>query len=842
MADNLSSNFAYDDNSSSGTTNGPVSVPGTQPTPSKKPVTTAASSGTKNTTDYTAKRRDNPLSKLSSHTYQISLYIVEPSILNQYFDDFAAGRKFSIGNNGVYIVAQSGGANELENRAITLSGTPGPGPGYDYFIEELKFSQIMPTKDSTNTPTSDMSFEIKIVEPIGFNFVFQLRRASDMISVSDPLLTTDTLPNEYQQKYLLGIRFYGYDRDGQILKSNIIDSDDTLSGLTDEYAIYERFFPIDISTFSFKLDGKTTIYNIEAVPSILNNAYGQKRNTIKKKTTLVGTTVEEALIGKSGQKSNSTVNGLVQMLNDEANELVKNGRRKIPDVYKIEFAKNTNIAESTLVDTSVYDKTLAPMAAISRTNQSTVAQSERAVTIDVNRTQIIIEGGKSITQVIDNIISSSSYVFDVLNQRTDEQIPVDGKPSPTKRELKWYSIIPKTKILGRDSITNDWAYEITYYIQEYWVPYVRTPYSEYLIQYYGSVKKYNYWYTGLNTEILSLSFTYNNLYYNIIPYTTSSDSSAGNGGQGNAVQGVEGAPGYSDPTIAPNRKSLYNQNINAQIYNTTDNNLLQFQVIGDPDFLMTTLATPYLNKSEFDRFYGPGQVIDPMGGQIFVEIVFVSAIDYEDDGLLQLTNPVQFYPTKAKELKETFGIDGIIVEVVQVHTSFSRGQFTQNIEGILLDEHLLLQKSTSIKPQNQREDTEQSYDWKKAPDESAAETARLNRQNQQARINRVNYTYVNPQSSLAQAVQQTLNKPTKIENPSGYQIQNSEVFTNLKKQGVSSPEAYRLAKESLITGKPVIMTPTGPVVNDDATGTPSGNRPINSNRESLDSLNPLNGR
>jgi hypothetical protein len=834
MPDTQPSQFQSDDNSGAGSTNGGVGVPGKPTTPIKNPSSLAASGGNKNTTKYTAKRRDNPLGKLSSHTYQISLYLVEPTILNQYFDNFAAGRKFSLGNNGVYIVAQSGGINQNEDRAITLGGTPGPGPGYDYFIDELKFSQIMPTKDSTNTPTSDMSFNIKIVEPIGFNFVFQLRKASDAISRTDPLLSDGTIPNEYQQKYLLGIRFYGYDENGQLLKAKSIDEGDTLSGLTDEYAIYERFFPIEISTFSFRLDGRATVYDIEAVPTIMINAYGQKHNTIKKKTTLVGTTVEEALIGKSGQKSNSTVRGLIQILNEEANEMVALKRREKADVYKIEFAKNTDIANSKLIDTKVYDKTLAPMAAVNRTNQSTVAQSERAKTIDINRTQVVLEAGKSITQIIDNIISSSSYVFDVLNQKTDEQIQVDGTPNPTTRNLKWYSITPKTKILGRDAITKDWVYEITYYIQEYWVPYIRTPYSEYLIEYYGAVKKYNYWYTGLNTEIINLTFTYNNLYYNIIPYTTSSDTSAANGGQGNAIQSVEGAPGHSDPTVSPNRKNIYNQNVHAQIYNDADNNHLQFQIIGDPDFLMTTLATPYLNKSEFDKFYGPGQVIDPMGGQIFVEIVFNSAIDYQDDGLLQLTNPIQFYPTKSKELKETFGIEGLIVEVTQCHTSFARGQFTQNLEGILLDERLLLEKSTRIKSDinNEREETtqNQSIDLGLFNALSDADSARVNLE---ARVNAAKFPYVNPQTSLGKAVQQSLNKPAQIDNPSVTQVQNSDAYINLRRQGVSASEAYRLAKESLISGTPVKQTPTGPVADDDASPPPSGSRPSNFSRENI---------
>lgn len=834
--------FAYDDNPASGTTNRGVDSSGSKSTPEKKPVTLAASSGgKKDASVYTGRRLINPLSRLSSQTYQLSLYIVEPSVLNRYFEDFGAGRQFSLGSTGVYIVAQSGGVNRNESRAITLSGIPAVGPGYDYYIDDLKFSQLMPTKNSINTPTSDMSFSFRIVEPIGFNFLFQLRKASDAISAADPLLSGGTTPNEYQQKYMLGIRFYGYNERGELLQSNAIDPNDELSGITNEFSLYERFFPIEISTFSFRLDGRATVYEIEAVPTVLQNAFGQKHNTIKKKTTLVATTVEEALVGKADQQSNSTIRGLVQVLNEEAKEMAELNRRKMPDVFKIEFAPNTKIPGSRLVDSSVYDKTMAPMAAVNRTNQSTVAQSKRAVTIDVNRTQLVIDAGKSITQVIDNIISNSSYVFDVLNQKTDEQIQTDSIQNPTRDSLKWYSITPRVKIIGRDSTTKDWVYEITYYIQEYWISYLRTPYSEYLTEYYGAVKKYNYWYTGLNTEIISLNFSYNNLYYNIIPYSTSVDSSASNGGQGNAVQAVEGAPGNSDPTSTPNRKNIYNQNINAQIYNDTDNNHLQFQIIGDPDFLMTTLAASQINKSELQRFYGPGEVIDPMGGQIFVEIVFRSGIDYENDGLLQLTNPIQFYPSKSKELREQLGIEGLIVEVTQCHTTFSDGKFIQNLEGILLDENMLLRKSTGIKSEDQREETSSEVDWSTAPDESAAETARLKRLNENLAQRNTRPDLRHPQSSLGQAVQQALkDKPTQIDNPTTTQVENSEAYKNLRKQNVPAREAFELAKQSLQSGQPVRQTGTGPVADDDAVPPPTGSgRTSDGNRDEYNNLSGI---
>lgn len=827
-------NTAKDDNPAAGSnTAGATNV--RPPNTANEP--TPASSGQKKSGFYnfSDRRRFNPLRNFSSHTYNITLYMVEPTKMNEFFENYNSGNAVNINQEGFYIVAQSGGVNNsTENRAITLSGIPGKNPGYDFYIEDLKIEQILPTFDGSHTPTVDMDIQFKIVEPTGFNFLFQLNKASRYIVENDEIIPKDVEPNIYQQMYMIGVRFYGYDENGELLEAKKMSFNDSYSSISDPYAVYERFFPIELTELKFKLDGRATTYDIKAVPLILQGAFGAKHNVIEKNFTITAKTVGEALLGKEGQSANGTVRGLVQVLNDEQAKQVEDKRKKYPDVYKIVFdekAKKT-ILNAKLVDTwANYDKKITTMNSPNRTNEGTVGKSAKTKTIDISRIEISANGGKTVTQMIDNIITSSSFVTDSLNQRNDDQIETDTYDNPTINKIKWYTIAPQIKLLKRDPITNDWVREITYVIKEYWMPYLRSPYAPVTVPFYGAVKKYDYWYTGQNTEIQRLEFQYNNLFYMVIPYSTSQDFNAGNGGQGNVPQSTEGGSNADTTGGKTNRYSEFNQNINAQIYNMGDNNEMTFTMLGDPDFLMSTLAATAVNKSDVDQLFGPGYVIDPMGGEIFIEIVFRSAYDYLDDGTLGLTNPVVFYQ-KNEQLRKEYGIDGAIFMLTQCDSTFSRGSFTQQFTGILCDEEILLKR---LEGQNndgaQREES--------APDlggiGGSGNPIRQGRQGGATaqnwadywnRQNRPDLRY--PQSSLAKGVEQTLNKKYNA-NSTWQELSTSPAYYEARRSGKAPREALAIAREKY-GGTPTTPTNTGPVANDDAVTT-SNPRQVNNSRE-----------
>ena len=96
--------------------------------------------------------------------------------------------------------------------------------------------------------------------------------------------------------------------------------------------------------------------------------------------------------------------------------------------------------------------------------------------------------------------------------------------------------------------------------------------------------------------------------------------------------------------------------------------------MGDPDYLIQD--SPGSINEAYKQYYGPGFSINPNGGQVFIEINFREAVDYNDTtGLMDLNENIIFwkYP---KELN----IKGVSYQLISVKSSFSKGKFTQDLD------------------------------------------------------------------------------------------------------------------------------------------------------------------
>ena len=54
-----------------------------------------------------------------------------------------------------------------------------------------------------------------------------------------------------------------------------------------------------------------------------------------------------------------------------------------------------------------------------------------------------------------------------------------------------------------DLLVNDFVYKTTYIIQPYLTPAVLSSYSKIVTRYYGPYKRYDYWFTGKNSDIIN---------------------------------------------------------------------------------------------------------------------------------------------------------------------------------------------------------------------------------------------------------------------------------------------------------------------------------------------------
>lgn len=791
---------AQSDDSSSGSNSAPangspsVNVINTSSYDSNGQRTQKKSDGNPTATNF---RRKNPLNFFSSFTYNLTLYMVTPECVN-YFSQFGILPAITDEANGkYYIVAQSGGMNSMTDpRAITYQGEPGPGkPGYDYYIDDLNIKAAMIASDGQKTATVSHGMTFKIIEPIGISFMTRLGTASDNINRNSQLIQqgdAQAWPNLYQQHYILGVRFYGYDEKGELVKSSTMLNDADVS-FTDSSAHFERFFNVTMSKATFKMDGKATVYNFEAASLNLQAAFGAKRGLIPSNMSLEGGTVEEIL----GSKDDNNVKSLIGWLNDNQKKLKVADNIDIVQTYDIKWLPGEDgsidsIKNSSMVTDSDYAKQTAPMSSAVSVTESNVKTAEKSNTINTRKKVIGFSGSVSIVSAIDQIIVKSDYIVSTLTKQNNSRIETNAESEPSTGKLVWYVVNPIATCLGRDKLTKDWAYDITYEIKPYLVPYIRSQYVNATSKYYGPVKEYSYLFTGQNTEVINFEINYDNRFF--VPLSPSTTKDGANSNLKGSAPAAANGPVDSNKTSGQvNRATAIVENVRANLYSIADQALATIRVMGDPDFLMDTVGSS-IKSETFSQFYGQNNSVNPYGGQVFVEIIFRVAEDYKN-GLLDVDpkETILFYDKKQQDL---LNAKGSIYKINQIESTFRQGKFEQVFEMVIVDPSLLLTNANEKQAERNNSSAGDPSDAKLsryAPtpqDQSEAEMAKLLRQN---------YTLGNTrfQSSYAKGNEQLLHR---YDNPSTLtdaQLRGSPLYNKARIAGFKDADAINYSRNNI---------------------------------------------
>jgi hypothetical protein len=280
------------------------------------------------------RRLRNPLGSLASYTYQLSLYMITASAyeafvaggrrnINAYAEEIAPNATTpeqleEVASNGAFLIAQSGGIGERENRAPEFE--------FDYYIDNLSFDHMV-TSNETGAAVANLIYKFQIIEPYGFSFLTQLRRAKDTMenSAKGKPLPRDPL----RQFFILGIRFYGWDQAGrQVLGNEEFDGNPIDPSAPGSGALFENFYDISINTMKFKLDGRATVYNVDASAASIATTINLRKGMVPNNTTVSGSTVRDYLSGP---------NGLFTQLNKQQQDLFNNSTITYPIFYKINW-------------------------------------------------------------------------------------------------------------------------------------------------------------------------------------------------------------------------------------------------------------------------------------------------------------------------------------------------------------------------------------------------------------------------------------------------------------------------------------------------------------------------
>lgn len=651
-------------------------------------VKTSTTSTSTNTPQKSAPgaRPNNPLSMFSSYTYHITLYMITPYSYNKFIEQGNKG----ISPKDMFVVAESGGTNVngKNQRLFDL----------DFYIDDFSFQTYLSTNANKGASVDSLSFSFKIYEPFGFSFMSALKAAALKVVGKSDLPGHDKAKHHLQQLYMIGIKFYGYDADGNLVTDDttnqLIPNTDNGSS-NDKFAdngVFARYFPINITEMQFKLDGKATVYNFKAINVSINTGTGVKHNQIKTSQSLTGKTVEELL--STGE------NSLEKLLNKIQEDLLKSEAIAVKNIFKIKFknSETGKIKDSILTTGNASDRNKSTMSGSAKVTDASKANDKTAQSAkpDNNTRTFEIPAMTAITQVIERVIAQSSYITDALSAKGNEDMSdwSDEAKAIDRTRLQWFVITPICKMIAFDPIVNDFAYEITYLINEYKIPKVRSAYVSEPTPYYGAHKIYEYWFTGKNSEVISYEQKYNGLFYmdalvNPEPGKPFPNSS------GLTIPIKPGSKQNADDSGLFDKAGQVIASVRTSLYSAGDQAMATIQILGDPDFICTTVG---MNYGVYDEYYGPDKSVDPHAGQVFIQIVFNEGVDYDHNvGMMNLKTNIQLYDYP-KYLKDT---KGIIYSATDVVSTFSKGRFTQEL-------HLVMYSPPADPPDTKAENTRET--------------------------------------------------------------------------------------------------------------------------------------
>ena len=620
----------------------------------------------------------NLLGNFSSSTYHLTLYMISPDAYNE----FVASGKKNINSKtpGAYVIAQSGGT------PTTDPSTRASGFELDFYIDNLKLTTVLPAAQPTTT-----SLSFSIIEPYGFSFITKLNRALDKIlsiTTIPGYSKTTTVPNASRQFFVLSVSFRGYDLNGKVMTNADLGKLNSLNpGASGE--VFDHYYPIIITSMKFKLDGKETKYDITAATISHTTGFGMKMGTVLNNANIKAGNVMDALGGTDSGKDPDGVSGLLTMINAEQALLVnppvdvknKNSeaaqpKQKYANVYKVAWVGNPDdiqlLKGASIISPADTAKSGRPMSNTKSPSDSNEATAAKAA-VDSTKRVLEIKAGTSVIEAVDSIIKQSSWVEDTLkaikaSKVEDDSVSPNEVSTPGQREFKWYNLSCEVKVLGWNEQQSDFAYEITYIIQPYLAPAINAPFLKRPGTYYGAYKRYDYWLTGKNSEVIKIEQQFDNAYFNTMyGGTASTDGSTAN--QPNMPTNEVQQGRINDGFATHNAVQTFLKDPAA--YTKT-----KIQILGDPDYLMPDT----IFGSGF--YTGDGTTINPSSQQVFIEIAYKEAQDYKNsNGLMQINGSVQFWPysDKVKEM-----LKGAMCYMVRgVTSNFSKGTFIQDLDTVI---------------------------------------------------------------------------------------------------------------------------------------------------------------
>ena len=647
--------------------------------------------------------RPNELNKFSSYAYNIALYMINS---RSYVDITKAPRSpqdVLDPRSGVSKLLMRSGGTGLDNVDTAFNN--------DFFIDDLEISNIAmgPSKFKQNTNAVDIRFTI--TEPRGVTLLERLQDAAASVLVS-------TKERYIHAPYLLEISFKGYDE-----KGTAMPADSTA-----------KYIPIRITDMQFDVTSSGTQYKVEAVP-YANHVMGSIVSTIPFNIELNATTVGDIFsagvlyetieqrpvesrvqpfdqragtkteIKKVKNKDNKSKNlGEVltdyqkkrsqptKVLSEKYNEKTKNGEiteKTIDaaatgyDTYKFMIAGE--IANAKLNKQQLYDALNTP-APTEQKEKDSKDKSDRkqfdayvqgigqGVTLSKDLSTFKINAGTDISKLLNLVILHSDYMNqNIVDRPTESASDGDG--------IHWFKIRPIIESVdgdgkGFDEKDGRYKYNITFAVEKNMIHYNDFPWAKKSKPKGDGVhKKYDYLFSGTNTEVLDFDLKFRTAFIQVMtagtgqPFANKRSNATFAPLTKEVVQSVEGNTINGQDDIKGARAKDLFSTVMSDGVDMIDLNL---QIIGDPAYIPTSDAywqDKVRNGETYTTAFMPDGTINYNISAPYVQVNLKTPVDYDE--VTGLSNPNSYGNSSFSG----------VYQVTSVDSTFSGGQFQQRING-----------------------------------------------------------------------------------------------------------------------------------------------------------------
>lgn len=641
----------------------------------------------------------NKLAKLSSMNYSISIYMLN---IEEY-KRLVASRQKTLPTQ--QLIIQSGGIDQGLGYNI---GQRNKYFDVDFYLDNVVIDSSIGTQNG-NRAHNALTLNFTVVEPNGVTFIQRLRKAVKAHQAA----TTSTV-SEANQNFLMIIRFYGYDSNGQIVNASQLGLTEAGS---DTNAIIEKWIPFQIADIRYKLSARTVEYNVVATVPQVGVGFSQMTATIPFDFELQAPDVATLLNGRtsfagvrtvglqtdenqsaaetqrllngagSAAPPNATAaasvktytNGLADALNQHQLDLYNTGQQEIADQFEFVLANVKGLSDAKMSRPGRQDKqrtaTPPPTTANQALNPNVGSYNSNSKTWSVTR-------GTQIVQLIDLVMRNSTYITSQQNIIFDEVTKLP-KPQTPVATVQWYRIGCQVTPLGYDNKRRCIAYKSTYYITPYQINDPRVPLFP-NARFRGTHKVYNYWFTGENNEVLDLDIEVN---YNYT--TTFGNYQAGSGPAGDFTSSSriyekryfqtkpnsEGTGGTGDTTTPAAQLA-------ERLYNEADIQKSQLTIVGDPDWIQQSEIFYNDPRSISLSPFMPDGSMNTAASEVLYEIKFNPVNDYNlNNGLGTINSNGGLYSQSNADIR--LEPQSTVFGALMCRSNFRQGRFTQRLTGTI---------------------------------------------------------------------------------------------------------------------------------------------------------------